>query len=121
LDLQKEFDTAVNHDILLHKLYNYGIRGVVYQWFKIYLCKRQQFTSLEDSVSCVGHITTGVPQGSVLGPLLFLLYVNDICNTVPDTKIKLFADDITLFLCNKNLNNLQKKQVRVCINYSNGL
>jgi len=92
LDLQKAFNT-VNHDILLHKLYNYGIRGVVHQWFKSYLSKRHQFISLGDSVSCVGHITTGVPQGSVLGPLLFLLYVNDICYAVPDTKIKLFADD----------------------------
>ena len=108
LDLQKAFDT-VNHDILLYKLYNYGIRGVVYQWFKSYLCKRRQFTSLGDSVSCVGHITTGVPQGSVLGPLLFLLYVNDICYAVPDTKIKLFADDTNLFLYDKNLNNLYKK------------
>ena len=108
LDLQKAFDT-VNHDILLYKLHNYGIRGVVYQWFKSYLSKWQQFTSLGDLVSCVGHITTGVPQGSVLGPLLFLLYVNDICYAASDTKIKLFADDTNLFLSDKNLNNLYKK------------
>ena len=72
LDLQKAFDT-VNHDTLLYKLHNYGIRGVVYQWFKSYLSKRQEFIFLGDSVSCVGHITTGVPQGSVLGPLLFFI------------------------------------------------
>jgi len=58
---------------------------------------------LGDSVSCVGHITTGVPQGSVLGPLLFLLYVNDICYAAPDTNVKLFADDTNLFLSDKIL------------------
>ena len=69
----------------------------MYQWFKSYLSKQQHFTSLGDSVSCVGHITTGVPQDSVL----FLLYVNDICYAAPDTKIKLFADDTNLFLSDK--------------------
>jgi len=62
-----------------------------------------------DSVSCVGHITTGVPQGSVLGPLSFLLYVNDICYAVPDTKIKLFADDTNLFIYDKNFTNLYRR------------
>ena len=107
-DLQKAFDT-VNHDILLYKLYNYGIRGVVYQWFKCYLNNRRQFTSLGDIVSNVGYIITGVPQGSVLGPLLFLIYINDISNAIPGTKIKLFADDTNLFLCDRNLDDLYHK------------
>ena len=86
LDLQKAFDT-VNHDILLYKLSNYGIRGVVYQWFKTYLSDRKQFISVAGVSSEIESISMGVPQGSVLGPLLFLLYVNDIHKAVLDAKI----------------------------------
>jgi len=70
--LQKAFDT-VNHDVLLYKLDNYGIRGIVYQWFKNYLSDRKQLISLPGVSSEIGSISMGVPQGSVLGPLLFLL------------------------------------------------
>ena len=108
LDLQKAFDT-VNHDILLYKLHNYGIRGVVHQWFESYLTNRHQFTSIGDTCSYTGHITMGVPQGSVLGPLLFLLYINDICSAVPGAKVKLFADDTNLFLYEKDLLSLYAK------------
>jgi hypothetical protein len=97
LDLQKAFDT-VNHDILLKKLYNYGIRGIVYQWFKSYLTNRRQFTCIDDTISDNLCVTCGVPQGSVLGPLLFLLYVNDIGRAVPQGNVKLFADDTNLFI-----------------------
>jgi hypothetical protein len=98
LDLQKAFDT-VNHEILLGKLYNYGIRGVVQQWFKSYLTNRQQFTCIDDTRSSTySNITCGVPQGSVLGPLLFLIYVNDIGSAVPNETVKLFADDTNLFV-----------------------
>jgi len=83
LDLQKAFDTA-NQDVLLYKLNNYGIRGIVYQWFKNYLSDRKQFTSLQGVSSEIGSISMGVPQCSVLGPLLFLLYVNDIHQAVLD-------------------------------------
>ena len=102
LDLQKAFDT-VNHDILLYKLQNYGVRGIVNQWFKSYLSGRKQITSIGESCSDIGSITIGVPQGSVLGPVLFLLYINDICNAIPDAKIKPFADDSNLFLYDTNL------------------
>jgi len=108
LDLQKAFDT-VNHEILLYKLSNYGIRGVVLKWFKNYLSGRKQFTSVAGVHSEIGTINTGVPQGSVLGPLLFLLYVNDISNAVPGAKIKLFADDTNLFLHDRNLSDLYCK------------
>lgn len=97
LDLQKAFDT-VNHEILLGKLYNYGIRGVVQQWFKSYLTDRQQFTCIAERRSTNLNITFGVPQGSVLGPLLFLIYVNDIGSVVPNEIVKRFADDTNLFV-----------------------
>jgi len=91
LDLQKAIDT-VNHDGLLYKLHNYGIRGIVYQWFKNYLSDRKQFISLPGVSSEIRSVSMGVPQG-----LLFLLYVNDIHQAVLDAKVKLFADDTNLF------------------------
>ena len=77
LDLQKAFDT-VNHTILLQKLAIYEIRGTVLQWFDSYLTNRKQYTVLGDNKSEVDTVSCGVPQGSVLGPMLFLIYVNDI-------------------------------------------
>ena len=87
----------------LYKLSNYGIRGVVHQWFKSYLTGRNQFTALGGFCSEAALVSIGVPQGSVLGPLLFLLCINDIYNVIPNAKVKLFADDTNLFLYNKNL------------------
>lgn len=110
LDLQKAFDT-VNHDILLHKLYNYGVRGVVHDWFKNYLANRQQFTQMDHIKSSTTKVPCGVPQGSVLGPLLFLIYVNDIGNAVPTQKVKLFADDTNLFIFGKGFSYIQVMSV----------
>ena len=81
IDLCKAFDT-VDHNILLRKMHHYGIRGVVYNLFKSYLTNRVQYTSINDYKSKLQHLNCGVPQGSVLGPLLFLLYINDIANAV---------------------------------------
>ena len=79
LDLSKAFDT-IDHNILLYKLEHYGFRGIVLDWFKNYLSNRKH-VSFDTSESEQKNIVCGVPQGSILGPLLFILYVNDIPNT----------------------------------------
>ena len=103
LDLAKAFDT-VNHKILLNKLFSYGIRGTAYNWFKNYLSNRHQYVYLNNTKSDNLSVTCGVPQGSILGPLLFLLYINDL-NTVSNLlTIIMFADDTNIFISGHNLN-----------------
>ena len=108
LDLSKAFDT-VNHDKLLVKLNNYGIRGIANLWFKSYLEGRSQLTFINSTYSDQMNVSVGVPQGSVLGPLLFLLYVNDIAHVLPENSIRLFADDTNVFITSNNVNTLQAK------------
>ena len=100
LDLQKAFDT-VNHDILLKKLDYYGIRGTPLNWFKSYLLDRKQFTKVNGVKSSSQTVECGVPQGSVLGPLLFLIYINDISKAFKNAIPKLFADDTNIFIFHK--------------------
>ena len=96
LDLKKAFDT-VNHPILFEKLYHYGIRGIALEFFKSYLSNRKQYVSCNNTSSHITTIEYGVPQGSVLGPRLFIIDVNDIVNAVQGMKIRLFADDTAFF------------------------
>ena len=97
IDFAKAFDT-VNHKILLDKMYHYGIRGPIHSWFRDYLTDRNQITVFKGESSSSSSITLGVPQGSVLGPILFLIYINDISDIFTKSKTILFADDMTLYL-----------------------
>ena len=118
LDLSKAFDT-VNHEILISKLEHYGIRGVPLQWFKNYLSNRLQYVQIKDCKSKKMTVKCGVPQGSVLGPVLFLLYINDIQNASTKLNFILFADDTNVFLNDINLSNLVKELNGELINLSN--
>ena len=95
LDFKKAFD-CVDHEILLSKLFAYGIRGVAHDWFRSYLSERKQFVVINNSQSESTPITHGVPQGSILGPLLFILFINDLPKSSTLFKYVLFADDSTL-------------------------
>ena len=107
IDLQKAFDT-VDHTILLKKLDHYGVRGIVNDWFTSYLTARKQITEIGPlKISKKAPVLSGVPQGSVLGPLLFLVYINDICNSCNQMKFYLFADDTNLLYADKNLKSLE--------------
>ena len=107
IDLKKAFDT-VNHEILVQKLEHYGIRGKALEWFNSYLTGRTQFTFCNGKKSELRTITCGVPQGSVLGPLLFLLYINDLPNISSKLKFYLFADDTNIFFECSDLEVLQR-------------
>jgi len=106
LDFKKDFDT-VDHSILLSKLYHYGIRGPVNEWFSSYLNGRAQTTQIDKQISSKRNMLTGVSQGSVLGPLLFLIYINDICNSSKKLSFYLFADDTNLLYADKDLKTLE--------------
>lgn len=109
LDLTKAFD-CVNHNNLLDKIYYYGIRGPTHSLICNYLKNRKQVVCCEGSISTAEDITIGVPQGSILGPLLFLLYINDLPWTCTPNKLVLFADDTTLINIATNPSELKYQQ-----------
>ena len=105
VDLQKAFDT-IDHKILLSKLSFYGIRGVAFRWIQNYLSDRKQYVCLNNVSSSYKPITCGVPQGSILGPLLFILYINDIVQCSEVLYFILFADDTNIMYADNSINNL---------------
>ena len=102
-DLKKCFD-SIDHHILLNKLSMYGIKNIEYSWFKSYLTDRSQATFYQNSLSTFSQVNTGIPQGSILGPLLFLIFINDIVNIPYRCYINLYADDILLYASDDNIN-----------------
>ena len=107
IDLKKAFDT-INHSILIKKLENYGIRGIASNWIQSYLQNRMQYVSIDDVTSDRQLLKCGVPQGSVLGPALFIIYVNDMCNVSKILRTILFADDTNLFYSGFDIDNICK-------------
>ena len=107
VDLQKAFDT-VNHEILLSKLYYYGVRGLPLEWFRSYLEGRTQFVNINGSNSSSRIVTSGVPQGSILGPLLFLIYINDLNKCIKHATAYHYADDTNLLLIDNSLKKLNQ-------------
>ena len=105
IDLSKAFDT-VDHEILIAKLENYGIKGNNLNWFKSYLENRKQFIRSDNISTNYQEIVCGVPQGSILGPLLFLIYINDLNEASNILNSIMFADDTNLFYSHKNMENL---------------
>ena len=108
LDFQKAFD-KVPHKRLLKKLHAYGIRGQVYEWIKEFLNKRQQRVTINGSKSDWRNVTSGIPQGSVLGPVLFLVFINDFPDVI-EVLLKLFADDAKVYNIISSLNDVQPLQ-----------
>ena len=117
IDFCKTFDT-VQPNILLDKMYHYGIRSCIHNWFISYLNNRIQYTIFYKISSHTEPVHLGVAQGSILGPILFLLYINDICNICNSLKPILFADDSTLSMIGDNPSDLVHNKNRELVKFS---
>jgi len=105
IDFSKAFDSVV-HSKLLCKLESLGVRGKLLAWIAAFLSDRSQVVRVGNAVSNIAKVVSGVPQGSVLGPLLFLVYINDIVDIFDDrVKVKLFADDVKIYVVVENISD----------------
>ena len=120
IDLKKAFDT-VNHGILLKKLEKYGISGLELDWFTSYLHERKQFCKVNSTSSSINAIGCGVPQGSCLGPLLFLVYINDLPFCLNKGKVTMYADDTAISHSSRCLSKLQDDLNQDLVNLQNWL
>jgi len=107
VDLSKAFD-MVNHKLLIQKLHSLGITENENNWFNSYLTTRTQCVSINNSISMSHVISSGVPQGSILGPLLFLLFINDMPNDLKHSVVDMYADDTLIYVCNKDVKTIEK-------------
>ena len=114
LDISKCFD-SINHEILLKKLEMYGITGNELDWFSSYLKNRKQMLFFQEDSSDFQEVYSGVPQGSVLGPLLFLLFINDVSNfTTEGCALNMYADDVIIYTSAETSDELQMK-LQLCV------
>ena len=107
LDLKKAFD-MVDHEILISKLDSYGVQGDAKKWFVSYLNNRYQYCSLDGCRSTAKMITCGIPQGSCLGPLLFIIYLNDFTSCLQFSKANLYADDTETTISSSDIGDLTR-------------
>ena len=107
-DLKKAFDT-VDHEILLGKLNAYGISGMAGNWFRSYLSERQQTGVINGRSSNSRFVRCGIPQGTILGPPLFLIYINDLPNCITYSRARMFADDTNLTYASNNIYDINNK------------
>ena len=114
LDLKKAFET-VNHAILLSKLQAYGIRDSANQWFCSYLRNRMQTCLVNCNKSSETYLPCGVPQGTILGPLLFLLYINDLPNCLMYSQPRMYADDTSITYASSDVEEIER-----CVNIDLG-
>ena len=110
IDLKEAFDTA-DHEILLKKLTKYGIIRLESVWFASYLENRMKFCRVNGVSSNLDNINCGVPQGSCLGPLLFLIYINDLPFSLQNSQVAMYADDTTVSFSSNNIDDLNDNQI----------